>query len=106
MLQKVGPKGISLAAAAPPVALGVAPDTALLVDYERGDREPQIDLRVSRDAGQTWGPPQPRGLGTRGDHDRLVVWRALGQGASFTAELTISAPVDVSVDTTAFVEMA
>lgn len=67
---------------------------------------PHVLLRVSGDDGKTWGPAIPRSLGAAGDYGRRVVWRALGQFAAFTAEFTCSEPLDISLDATAYLEVA
>jgi hypothetical protein len=40
--------------------------------------EPVIEMRVSRDAGMTWGNWKPVKLGTQGKYRTLPEWRALG----------------------------
>jgi len=68
--------------------------------YLTGDyAEPAIEMRVSRNAGQTWGNPRAASLGTQGDYRQMVQWRGLGQSTSpgFLAEFTLTAPVPLRV---------
>lgn len=56
--------------------------------------EPVVEMRVSRDAGQTWGAWKPRSLGQQGDYRKKVEWRALGMASQpgFLAEFRVSDP--------------
>lgn len=55
--------------------------------------DPQVSLRVSRDAGHTWEPPILRSFGEKGQYTQLVEWRQLGQARQFAVEVVITDPV-------------
>ncbi len=61
--------------------------------------DPTIEMRVSRDAGKTWGAWKPRQLGENGDYRQLVQWRALGMASrpGFMAEFRLTDPVPFRV---------
>lgn len=64
--------------------------------YLTGDyRAPIVEMRVSRDAGQTWGGWKPRALGEQGNYRKKVQWRALGMASQpgFLCEFRCSDPV-------------
>lgn len=68
-------------------------------------RQPaKIMMRVSRDYGQTWGAPKVRSMGDQGDYDQRMVFRSLGQARSFTVDVTISDPADLTLDAEATIE--
>lgn len=66
--------------------------------YLAGDYvEPQVEMRISLDNGQTWGAWRGKSLGAQGDYGVSVVWRALGtlrRWKGFLAEFRVTAPVD------------
>jgi hypothetical protein len=59
--------------------------------------DPQVEMRLSRDAGQTWGNWDGRSLGAQGNYRTKVQWRAKGMASQpgFLAEFRVTAPVDV-----------
>lgn len=61
--------------------------------------DPTLEMRVSRDAGQTWGNWKDRSLGEQGDYRQRVVWRGLGQASQpgFLAEWRLTDPVPLRV---------
>lgn len=66
--------------------------------YLSGDyTDPQVEMRLSRDAGQTWGNWRGVSLGAQGRYRTKVQWRACGMASqpAFLAELRVTAPVDV-----------
>lgn len=69
-------------------------------------REPAILLSVSEDGGQSFSAGRARTLGGRGETTTRAEWRALGQFRSFTPRLSVADPVDVTIDASAFVEIA
>ncbi|ASK88464.1 packaged DNA stabilization protein [Sphingorhabdus sp. SMR4y] len=67
-------------------------------DYLAGDyADPQIEMRYSDDAGNTWEEWELESLGEQGDYSQRVEWRALGMfadpGALF--QFRVSDPVSV-----------
>lgn len=62
-----------------------------------------VVLRMSRDKGETWGQPRYKSLGAVGEYRTRPIFRGLGQFFDATIELTISDPVDVGLDSAAFV---
>lgn len=61
--------------------------------------DPVIEMRMSRDGGQTWGAWKPKPLGVQGDYRREVSWRALGLASrpSLLMQFRVTDPVDVRV---------
>lgn len=61
--------------------------------------EPVIEMRLSRDVGQTWGNWKPAQLGAQGEYRKRVEWRALGQASQpgFFAEFRLTDPVPLRV---------
>lgn len=59
-----------------------------------------VELRVSRDGGHTWSDPKPRSWAV-GDYNRRLVWRALGAGRRFTAEVRMSDAAEVPINSQA-----
>ena len=61
---------------------------------------PELELRASRDAGQTWGAWRRRSLGVQGQYRNLMQWAGLGMfsqpGALFQFRLTDGVPLRVS----------
>jgi hypothetical protein len=69
-------------------------------DYLTGDyADPIIEMRISRDAGQTWGNWKPAQLGLQGEYRKRIEWRALGQASApgFMVEFRLTDPVPLSV---------
>ena len=60
---------------------------------------PVIEMRISRDAGQTWGNWRTANLGQQGEYRKRVEWRALGQASypGFMAEFRLTDPVALRV---------
>lgn len=56
---------------------------------------PQVEMRVSRDGGQTWGAWRAAELGAQGDYRQLTQWRALGLASrpGFLCEFRCTDPV-------------
>ncbi len=68
---------------------GVALDSILLrtnpgqTPYLTGTyAEPVVEMRISRDGGQTWGVWKRRSLGVAGDYRKRVEWRACGMASA------------------------
>lgn len=61
---------------------------------------PELELRASRNAGQTWGDWRRRSLGVQGEYRSLMQWAGLGMfsqpGALFEFRLTDGVPLRVS----------
>lgn len=69
-------------------------------EFLTGDyADPIIEMRVSRDAGQTWGFWKPAQLGLAGEYRKRVEWRALGLASApgFMVEFRLSDPVPLRV---------
>ena len=58
--------------------------------------DPQVMLRVSRNNGHTWESARWASAGLQGHYGRTVEWRRLGRARQFTAEVTVSDPVQVT----------
>lgn len=60
---------------------------------------PQVEMRLSRDAGQTWGNWRRTALGEQGQYRKKVQWRALGMASQpgFLAEFRVTDPVPFRV---------
>lgn len=71
-------------------------------DYE----EPQVGMRVSRDAGQTWGLWRNISLGIQGNYRTKVQWRRCGMASQpgFLAEFRTTDPVPFRVSDVSFNE--
>lgn len=54
--------------------------------------DPQMMLRVSKDFGNTWGNELWRSPGKKGEYKDRLLWTRLGEGRSFTFELTATDP--------------
>lgn len=68
--------------------------------YLTGDyADPTVEMRLSRDAGQTWGNWRRVSLGSQGNYRTRVQWRACGQASqpAFLAEFRTTDPVDFRV---------
>jgi len=65
-----------------------------------GYADPVVEMRKSRDAGQTWGDWRQKSLGAQGKYRKRVEWRALGQfrdpGGLFEFRVTDPVPFRVS----------
>lgn len=61
--------------------------------------DPMIEMRLSRDGGQTWGNWRSASLGEQGQYRKLVQWRALGMASApgLFAEFRCVAPVPLRV---------
>jgi len=61
--------------------------------------DPVIEMRLSPDAGQTWGVWKSAQLGMQGEYRKRVEWRALGIASrpAFLAEVRLSDPVPLRV---------
>lgn len=75
----------------------------LLLDAGRGldgaavpGADPQVMLRVSTDAGHTWGYGRWRSAGKLGAYPQQVSWYQLGQARMMTFEVSCSDPVPVA----------
>lgn len=57
---------------------------------------PQVEMRLSRDAGQTWGDWRQTNLGGQGEYRTKPIWRGCGQASypGFLAEFRLTDPVD------------
>lgn len=69
--------------------------TFLSGDYAPGE----VEMRVSRDAGQTWGPWIATSLGAQGEYNKRIEWRALGQASApgFMCEFRVTDPIPLRV---------
>lgn len=80
---------------------------AVLLFAEGRAQEPvQLQVRFSQDRGETWGAGRLTELGSAGEYGQRVVWRALGQYRSVTAEITWSGVADVSFKNAARLRLA
>jgi hypothetical protein len=61
--------------------------------------EPVVEMRMSRDAGQTWGNWRATALGAQGKYRRKAQWRACGMAShpGFLGEFRCSDPVPFRV---------
>ena len=61
--------------------------------------EPIVEMRLSRDAGTTFGTWRQRSLGAQGDYRTVVRWNALGMASQpgLIAEYRLTAPIDFRV---------
>lgn len=61
--------------------------------------DPQIEMRLSPDAGQTWDEWEPTSLGVQGDYRALPEWRTLGLASypGFFVEFRVTDPVPFRV---------
>lgn len=55
--------------------------------------DPQVNLRISRDGGQTWGQRLARGLGKVGEYLNRVIWRKLSFSRDAVLEVSVIEPV-------------
>lgn len=68
-------------------------------------RDAQCWLRLSRDGGLTWGRERWASLGSLGEYDKRLVWRALGQYRDVAAEVNVSDPAELPIKAQAVVEL-
>lgn len=81
--------------------------SALVVSENDQEARPAVmALRVSKDYGQTWGAPKMRTMGDQGEYDTRMIFRGLGQTRSFTIDVTITDPSELTLDGSATVELA
>lgn len=61
--------------------------------------DPDIEMRISRNAGQTWGNYKARSLGEQGKYRMKVQWRALGQASQpgLLCEFRLTDPVPLRI---------
>ena len=61
--------------------------------------DPTVEMRLSRDAGRTWGSWKGKSLGEQGDYRQKLQWRGCGLASypAFLAEFRISDPVPFRV---------
>ncbi len=61
--------------------------------------DPIIEMRLSRDAGQTWGIWKGTQLGQQGEYRKRIEWRALGLASApgFMCEVRLTDPVPLRV---------
>lgn len=57
------------------------------------DRDPQVMLRISNDAGRTWITEQWRGAGRLGEYSRRVRWQGLGSARRRVFEVSVTDPI-------------
>lgn len=61
------------------------------------EADPKVMLDISGNT-RTWDMNQNwRSMGKKGEYDKRVIWRRLGQHRSFTPRIAISAPVKRAV---------
>lgn len=65
---------------------------------------PKMNLSVSSDGGETWGPERSLSAGRVGDFATRMIWRKLGQSDDFVFQVTGSDPVPTRL-MDAFLEM-
>lgn len=71
-----------------------------------GSRPASASLRVSRDGGATFGPEKKTTFGEIGQYALRARFRGLGAARNFTAELSVSDPGELPVESSALVEVA
>lgn len=61
--------------------------------------DPVVEMRVSRNAGRTWGAWRRKALGMQGAYRQMVQWRALGMASrpGFMVDFRVSDPVPFRV---------
>lgn len=69
-------------------------------------RPASLVMRVSRDGGLTFGPERVASMGAVGQYEARMVFRSLGQARRLVAEVTISDPADLTLLSSAVVEIA
>lgn len=76
-------------------------------DYLTGDyADPDVELRLSRDGGKTWGEWRSASLGAQGNYRQKVMWPGLGMASypGLLAEFRVTAPIDFRVSDVLFNE--
>lgn len=58
--------------------------------------DPLVEMRISRDAGQTWGAWRQKPLGAQGKYRKVVRWNGNGQASQpgLLVEFRVTAPID------------
>lgn len=79
------------------------PQVELMGRVGYGAKNPQIVMEMSSDGGASWRFQRQQGFGLTGDHEKRIVFRALGQYRRATMKLTVSDPEEVTINTVAFV---
>ena len=69
-------------------------------------RDASLVMRVSRDGGLTFGPERTASMGAVGQYEARMVFRSLGQARRLVAEVTITDPVDLTLLSSAVVDVA
>jgi hypothetical protein len=57
------------------------------------ERQPQVSLRWSNDAGHTWSNEDWKDAGSTGQYRKRVIWRRLGKARSRVYEVMVSDPI-------------
>lgn len=65
-------------------------------------RSPQIVVQFSKDRAKTFGRERILNVGALGDYDKLTTINALGQFRRATMQVTVTDPVDIPMESTAF----
>ena len=73
-------------------AAGLAPQPPLL-DGNNAPRAPQVSLRWSDNAGETWGNEHWRGVGLSGEYGAFARWNRLGRSRRRVYEMVVTDPV-------------
>lgn len=55
--------------------------------------DPQVEMKISRDGGQTWGQTLKRGIGKVGEYLNRVIWRKLSFSRDAVVEVRMIEPV-------------
>lgn len=88
-------------------ALDAGDGGALIVEELTPDPRPaRVELRISKDYGMTWTAPKTRSLGSKGDFDIRVTWRAQGRYRSPVFRLTVSDQAEIPIDNILKVDVA
>lgn len=69
-------------------------------------RDPMCTLRISTDDGHHWSKERPQSIGALGRYDKRTLWRSLGSGRQFTAEVTCAEPADIEFQSDCRVRVA
>lgn len=68
-------------------------------------RDISVMLRLSRDGGATWGLEKVAKFGALGEYGSLARFRGLGMARSLTAEVSVSDPAEIPLESDAVVEV-
>lgn len=68
-------------------------------------RPASVVMRISRDGGLTFGSERTASMGAVGQYEQRAVFRSLGQARRLTVELTISDPADLTLLSSAMVDV-